>query len=153
MRFVDIFTKGFQPEQDDDYDETEYKPDTEYIPQDPRLQPSTQIPSSTKGVQSSSGTNVSGSAIEMKVVKPDRFEAVADIANLLLANNTVLLNLEDTNKETTRRLIDFMTGVAYAIQGDLRRIANNTYVVTPNNVRVSDSEDAGGAPKDGADAV
>ena len=83
-----------------------------------------------------------GSSIEMKVVKPDKFEMVADIADLLLAGNTVLLNLEDTNKETTRRLIDFMTGVAYAIHGDLRRIANNTYVVTPDNVKVSDSEEA-----------
>jgi FtsZ-interacting cell division protein YlmF len=35
-----------------------------------------------------------------------------------------------------------MTGVAYAIHGDLRRIANNTYVVTPDNVKVSDSEEA-----------
>ena len=39
-----------------------------------------------------------------------------------------------------------MTGVAYAIGGDLRRIANNTYVVTPNNVKVSDNEEALAVP-------
>jgi Uncharacterized protein conserved in bacteria len=80
----------------------------------------------------------SGSSIEMKVVKPDSFETVTQIADLLLSKKTVLLNLEDTNKETARRLIDFLSGIAYAIEGDLKRIANNTFVITPHNVAVSD---------------
>lgn len=85
------------------------------------------------GVSMSSGTS-----IEMKVVKPDSFDTVTQIADLLLSKKTVLLNLEDTNKETSRRLIDFLSGIAYAIEGDLKRIANNTFVITPHNVAVSD---------------
>ena len=79
----------------------------------------------------------SGSAIEMKVVKPDNLENVTQIANHLLERKTVLLNLEDTSRETSRRLLDFLNGVAYAINGKLKRVAKFTYVVTPNNVEVS----------------
>lgn len=152
MGLFDDFIKKIAPTEDEGLDLgsiAEEQETTPYIPRDPRFNESAQ-PSATNPVRmSGNGTSVMGSAIEMKVVKPDRFEMVADIADLLLAGNTVLLNLEETNKETTRRLIDFMTGVAYAIKGDLRRIANNTYVVTPNNVRVSDSEEISAIAADG----
>ena len=85
----------------------------------------------------SSGGVVSASALEMKVVKPDRFEAVTQIAEHLLSHKTVVLNLEETNKETIRRIIDFMSGVAFAIEGNIKRVASSTYVITPKNVEVS----------------
>lgn len=78
-----------------------------------------------------------GSSIEMKVVKPDSLDTVDQIANQLLDRKTILLNLEDTNKETARRLIDFLHGVSYAIGGNLKKVANCTYVITPSNVDVS----------------
>ena len=79
----------------------------------------------------------SGSAIEMKVVKPQQFDSVSQIADHLLSRRTVVLNLENTNKETARRLIDFLSGVAYSINGQLKKIASNAYVITPDNVDVS----------------
>ena len=85
----------------------------------------------------STGMSLAGSAIELKVVKPDRFENVSQIADHLLNKRTVVLNLESTNKETARRLIDFLSGVAYSIDGQLKRVANNAYVITPNNVDIS----------------
>lgn len=78
-----------------------------------------------------------GASIEMKVVKPDSIESVGQIADQLLARKTILLNLEDTNKETARRLIDFLHGVAYAIGGNLKKVANCTYVITPSNVDIT----------------
>ena len=78
-----------------------------------------------------------GGAIELKVVKPERFESVSQIADHLLSRRTVVLNLENTNKETARRLIDFLSGVAYSINGQLKKIASNAYVITPDNVDVS----------------
>ncbi len=78
-----------------------------------------------------------GSSIEIKVVTPTRFDAVTQIADMLLDNKTVLLNLENTNKETAKRLIDFLSGVAYALNGDVQKVADNTFAVTPNNVAVS----------------
>ncbi len=90
-----------------------------------------------------SGMSLNGNALELKVIRPDRYESVSQIADHLLNKRTVVLNLEATNKETSRRIIDFLTGVAYSIGGNLKKVANNTYVITPNNVDVShDTQDA-----------
>ena len=79
----------------------------------------------------------SGAALEMKVVKPERFDEVKVVGEHLLARRTVVLNLEETNKETTKRIIDFLCGVVFAIDGQVKKVANATYVVTPKNVDVS----------------
>lgn len=79
----------------------------------------------------------SGASIEMVVVKPEKLESVTQIADYLVDRKTILLNLEETNKEIARRLIDFLNGVAYAINGDLRKVATNTYVITPSNVELT----------------
>lgn len=79
----------------------------------------------------------SGSSIEMKVVTPKSYDTVTQIADLLLAKKTVLLNLENTNRETARRLIDFLSGAAYALGGGVQKVADNTYAITPSNVAVS----------------
>lgn len=92
------------------------------------------------GSAASGGISLSGSAIEMKVVKPEHFESVPQIADHLLKKRTVVLNLENTNKETARRLIDFLSGVAYSIDGSLKKIASNAYVITPSNVDVGDAQ-------------
>ena len=84
-----------------------------------------------------SGINLGGPALQMKVVRPESFTSVSQIADHLLSQRTVVLNLEATNKETARRLIDFLSGVAYSIDGQLKRIANNAYVITPSNGDVS----------------
>lgn len=87
-----------------------------------------------------SGLSINASALELKVVRPDRFESVSQIADHLLNKRTVVLNLEATNKETSRRIIDFLSGVAYSISGNLKRVANNTFVITPCNVDVSNDQ-------------
>lgn len=102
----------------------------------------TEAPAPKTAPRASSSVNFGGSSIEMKVVRPDRFDSVSSIADHLLAGRTVVLNLEIATKETSRRLIDFLSGVAYSIDGQIKRIANNTYIITPNNVDVSDT----GAP-------
>lgn len=84
------------------------------------------------------GMQVSGSALELKVVKPERFDNAPQIANHLLNRRTVVLNLESTNKETARRLLDFLSGVVFSLNGNIKRVANNTYVIAPCNVDVSD---------------
>ena len=47
-----------------------------------------------------------------------------------------LLNLESTNKEVSRRLVDFLSGVAYANNGQIKRVANSTFIITPYNVDI-----------------
>ncbi len=85
------------------------------------------------------GVSLGGSSIELKVVRPEQFEDVSSIADHLLSGRTVVLNLEAASKEMARRLLDFLSGVAYSIDGQMKRVANNTYIITPNNVDVSDS--------------
>lgn len=89
-----------------------------------------------------------GSALEMKVVKPQQFDSVSQIADHLLNKRTVVLNLESTSKETARRLIDFLSGVAYSIDGSIKKIASNAYVITPNNVDVGDAQLRSARPKE-----
>ncbi|MBE6637933.1 MAG: cell division protein SepF [Ruminococcaceae bacterium] len=78
-----------------------------------------------------------GDALELTVVRPEGFEAATQIADNLLNQRTVVLNLEATSKETARRLLDFLAGVTYSISGKLKRVATNTYVITPSNVGVT----------------
>lgn len=70
------------------------------------------------------------------LVKPERYEDACSIADHLNAKKTVVLNLESTNKDVSRRLIDFLCGVAYANNGQMKRVANNTYIITPYNVDI-----------------
>lgn len=72
--------------------------------------------------------------LQVVIVKPVRFEEVADIADHLAEKRTVVLNLEQASKDITRRIVDFLCGAAYAHNGQLKRIANNTYIITPLNV-------------------
>ena len=70
------------------------------------------------------------------LVKPDRFETAAEIADHLKDKRTVVLNLEQTNKDIARRLVDFLSGVAYANEGKIKKVANSTYIITPYNVDI-----------------
>ena len=80
------------------------------------------------------GMSLNASSIELKVVRPDTFVNSRQIADHLLNNRTVVLNLEATNKETARRILDFLSGVAYANRGKIKRVATNTYIIIPSNV-------------------
>ncbi len=72
--------------------------------------------------------------LSVVLVKPEKFENAAEIADHLKDKRTVVLNLENTNKEVSRRLVDFLSGVAYANEGKIKKIANSTYIITPYNV-------------------
>ena len=74
--------------------------------------------------------------LKVVLVKPERFEDASTIADHLNNKRTVVLNLESTNKEVSRRLVDFLSGVAYANNGQIKRVANSTYIITPYNVDV-----------------
>ncbi len=74
--------------------------------------------------------------LQVVLSKPEKFDEARDIADNLNEKRTVVLNLESVNKETARRLIDFLSGVAYANNGQLKRVANSTFIITPYNVDV-----------------
>lgn len=74
--------------------------------------------------------------LQVVLAKPERFEDARSIADNLNEKRTVVLNLEAANREVARRLVDFLSGVAYANQGELKKVANNTFIITPYNVDV-----------------
>ena len=74
--------------------------------------------------------------LKVILVKPERFENASEIADQLKDKRTVVLNLESTNKDVARRLIDFLSGVAYAGEGKIKKVAANTYIITPYHVDI-----------------
>ncbi|MBQ9492978.1 MAG: cell division protein SepF [Oscillibacter sp.] len=74
--------------------------------------------------------------LRVMLVKPERFENAAEIADHLKDRRTVVLNLESTPKEEAKRLLDFLSGVAYAGEGKIKKIAANTYLITPYHVEI-----------------
>lgn len=73
--------------------------------------------------------------LQVAIFKPERFgEETRAIADQLINTHTVVLNLEDTNKDMSRRIIDFLSGVAYANNGKIKKVATSTFIIIPNNV-------------------
>jgi cell division protein sepF 2 len=68
-------------------------------------------------------------------MKPVKFDEDANtIADHLMEKRTVVMNMENTDPDIARRLLDFVSGVAYATSGNVKRVAAKTYIVTPYSV-------------------
>lgn len=78
-----------------------------------------------------------GSNIELKVVKPTTFNQILTAGDFLIEGKTVLLNLEGVDKALCRRMIDFIAGVAYALNATIKNATNNSYFIAPRDVDVS----------------
>ena len=128
-------TKPYDDE--DEFEDFEPEPQEEFPP----------TPRSTAQARSSYGgfeerrsgsnkvVNIHATAqLQVVLVKPERFEMAAEVADHLRERRTVVLNLESTNKDIARRLVDFLSGVAYAQDGKIKKVAVNTYIITPYNV-------------------
>jgi len=72
--------------------------------------------------------------LQVVLVKPERFDDASAVADHLNAKRTVVLNLEGANKDVARRILDFLSGVAYANDGQIKKVANCTFIITPYNV-------------------
>ena len=72
--------------------------------------------------------------LQVVLVKPERFDDASSVADHLNAKRTVVLNLESANKDVARRILDFLSGIAYANDGQIKKVANCTFIITPYNV-------------------
>lgn len=139
MSLMDEFKKIIHPydDEDDDYEEDvgrDSEP-TYFEPREPRES------SRRKEVPAEERRNKvvnihATTQLKVVLVKPDRFENASEIADQLKDKRTVVLNLESTNKDVARRLIDFLSGVAYAGEGKIKKVAANTYIITPYHVEL-----------------
>jgi cell division inhibitor SepF len=87
--------------------------------------------------------SISRGKTQISCFKPTEFDGdIADIANKLISGNVVIMDLEisDSSPETSRRIVDFLRGAIFAIQGKFVRVSKNTYVLTPSNVEINGTD-------------
>jgi cell division inhibitor SepF len=85
----------------------------------------------------SKGSRKQGSGMEVCVIKPTSVEDAREITETLLNGRTVVLNVEGLNVEIAQRIIDFTSGSCFAISGNLQKISNYIFIITPANVDIS----------------
>ena len=78
-----------------------------------------------------------GSAMEVCVIKPTNMEDTREIADTLIANCTVILNLEGLDMEVAQRIIDFTSGSCYCIGGSLQKVSSYIFILTPASVDIT----------------
>ena len=130
-------------EEDAYYDEDDYLDDEDpkedkVLPikqaepsEEPKKQPSRMVP--LRQQPRKLGT----SGMEVCVIKPTSVEDAREITETLLANRTVVLNLEGIEVDVAQRIIDFTSGSCYAIQGNLQKISHYIFIITPSSVDIS----------------
>ena len=83
-------------------------------------------------------STIEGSNIELKVVRPESMNEIFTIADHLIAGCTVVLNLELLDRETIKRMLDFLNGVTYTKGGEIKNVAQGTYIITPTGININE---------------
>ena len=134
MSFFDNITRMISPlsDEDDDYEDIFDDRDSPFIDDRSRGSDRSGSSDSRRKIVNIHATT----QLKVVLVKPERFEAASEIADHLKEKRTVVVNLESTHKDIARRLIDFLSGVAYAGEGKIKKVAANTYIITPYSVDI-----------------
>lgn len=152
MAFLDKILNSMKYNDDDDYDDDEFFDDEDdYEAPAPRRKKS--IKSETldddydekpkaksvpKVTPMRSGKNrTTASGMEVCVIKPTTVEDAREITETLLANRTVVLNMEGLDVDIAQRIIDFTSGSTFAISGNLQKISHYIFIITPRSVDIS----------------
>ena len=129
MSFIDELKRLARPYEDEEEDDFEDEFDSTV--------PRSGMPRSNELERRNKVVNIhTTTQLQVVLVKPERFENASEIADHLRDKRTVVLNLEQTDKNIARRLIDFLSGVAYANEGTIKKVALSTYIITPYNVEI-----------------
>ena len=134
MNLLDDIKRFLHPvnDEDDDYLELD-EPESPFVEERPRPERERPAIDSRRGKV----VNIHATTqLKVVLVKPERFENASEIADHLKERRTVVINLESTHKDIARRLVDFLSGVAYANNGEMKRVAASTYIITPFNVDI-----------------
>ena len=131
--------KGFigDPEEEDDELDMEESVDDSMDFVSKNEDKGTEIYSTDPVKRNNKVVNIHATAqLQVVLVKPERFDDASTVADHLNAKRTVVLNLESANKDVARRILDFLSGVAYANDGQIKKVANCTFIITPYNVGI-----------------
>lgn len=126
------FEDDFDFDEEDDFEETPKKNpfkknNTEDVFEDKKFKKVTPMRQSTRR----------STTMEVCVIKPTAVDEAREITETLLGGRTVILNLEGLDLEIAQRIIDFTSGATFAINGNLQKISNYIFLVTPTNVDIS----------------
>jgi len=102
-------------------------------------QPTPARPATSPSVKISTPES-SGANSRVHIVSPARFADAVEIANRLMSNQPVIVNMQTADRDLQRRMIDFCSGATYALSGGMERVADEVFLLTPSNVKVSDEE-------------
>ena len=89
-----------------------------------------------KPIKDNASISLGGGNIELKLIKPVSFEQLLTAVDYLKGGKTVLLNLESADKAIIRRMIDFISGAAYALDANIKQATNDSYFIAPKRVDV-----------------
>ncbi len=117
-------------EEDEEIEFKNLEEATEAVPEKP-------LPVRPEKAQPAS-SSIEGSNIELKVVRPESFDEVSSIADYLIEGCTVVLNAELLDRASTIRMLDFLNGVTYTKDGEIKNVAPGTYIITPNGIDIRD---------------
>ena len=135
MSLLDDFKRMIRPtsDEDDDYDVDFDEQDSPFLDERPRMERDRPVVGDRRGKV----VNIHATTqLKVVLVKPERFENASEIADHHKEKRTVVMNLESTHKDIARRLVDFLSGVAYAGEGKIKKVAANTYIITPYSVDI-----------------
>ena len=81
--------------------------------------------------------NAQGQAVRMVISQPTTFEQSEEICSLLKEKKSVIVNLEYVNKDVARRIVDFISGGVYALDGHIQKISNSIFLIAPMNYEIT----------------
>ena len=142
MGLMNSFKKFVGYEEDDedlDYDNIDDSDESGSLEEDYSFK-RTPASSITGGSASRSGKvlNIPATTrLQVMVFKAESFRNVGEIADHFKSKKAIVLNFDQINKEEGNRILDFLGGVAYAMDGELKQIANTTFILVPYNVDIS----------------
>lgn len=82
-------------------------------------------------------TQTQGQAIKMVISQPTTFEQSDEICSFLKEKKSVIVNLEYVNKDVARRIVDFISGGVYALDGYIQKVSNSIFLVAPSNYEIT----------------
>lgn len=135
MASLNIFNKQTKAPKEEEYDSAYYGQDEDYSESEAEEKPSFEKPAAP--ARPSFGMAQSA-PVQMKLIRPTNFADGQTIANCLMDNHPVLIHLEHATKEVSHDLVCFLTGVVYAIGGQIQPVSDTTYMLSPNSMEIAE---------------
>lgn len=150
MASLNIFNKQPKTAKDEDFDTNYYGEEEDYEAPTKKEKPAREKPAAP--TRPTFGTSMAA-PVQMKLIRPTTFTDGQTIANALMENHPVLIHLENASKEVSHDLVCFLTGVAYAIGGQIQMVSETTYMLSPHGMQITEENGEGIQCAEGAECA